>query len=111
MKPLADAIGLWTLGLGSRVVNPFEIQVQRKLMVLAVAAVLTTPVGQYPQQWNTVRRYCYPLTVTDYHSRFLLCCEGLQSTKEVTSLSVFEHLFREYGLTPQPGLEPKRAKV
>ena len=44
------------------------------------------------------RRYCYPLTVTDYHSRFLLCCEGLQSTKEVTALSVFEHLFREYGL-------------
>ena len=38
MKPLADAIGLWTLCLGSRVVNPFEIQVQRKLMVLAVAA-------------------------------------------------------------------------
>ena len=44
------------------------------------------------------RRYCYPLTVTDYHSRFLLCCEGLQSTKEVTALGVFEHLFREYGL-------------
>lgn len=42
------------------------------------------------------RRYCYPLTVTDYHSRFLLCCEGLQSTKEVTALSVFEHLFRQY---------------
>ena len=38
MKPFADAIGLWTLGLGSRVVNPFEIQVQRKLVVLAVAA-------------------------------------------------------------------------
>jgi transposase len=39
------------------------------------------------------RSYCYPLTVTDYHSRFLLCCEGLQSTREVTALSVYEHLF------------------
>lgn len=44
------------------------------------------------------RSYCYPLTVTDFHSRFLLCCEGLQSTRELTALSVYEHLFREYGL-------------
>tara|TARA_R110002049_G_scaffold165815_1_gene331702 strand:+ start:4212 stop:5135 length:924 start_codon:yes stop_codon:yes gene_type:complete len=27
------------------------------------------------------RQYCYPLTVTDYHSRFLLACEGLTCTK------------------------------
>lgn len=44
------------------------------------------------------RRYCYPLTVTDFHSRFLLCCEGLESTREAMALTVFEQLFRQYGL-------------
>ena len=44
------------------------------------------------------RRYCYPLTVTDFHSRFLLCCEGLESTREAMALTVFERLFRQYGL-------------
>ena len=44
------------------------------------------------------RKYCYPLTVTDYASRFLLCCEGLESTREQTAIVVFERLFREYGL-------------
>ena len=28
------------------------------------------------------RRYCYPLTVTDHASRFLLLCEALDSTRE-----------------------------
>jgi len=27
------------------------------------------------------RQYCYPLTITDYHSRYLLACEGLTCTK------------------------------
>jgi len=26
------------------------------------------------------RRYCYPLTLTDFASRYLLCCEALHST-------------------------------
>jgi transposase len=28
------------------------------------------------------KKYCYPLTITDQVSRFLLCCEGLESVKE-----------------------------
>lgn len=44
------------------------------------------------------RQYCYPLTITDYRSRFLLACEGLESTRETTALAVFEHTFREFGL-------------
>ena len=44
------------------------------------------------------RRYCYPLTITDSHSRFLLACEGLDTTKEQYAISVFERIFREYGL-------------
>ncbi len=44
------------------------------------------------------KRYCYPLTITDYHSRFLLACEGLESTKEVFAFTIFERIFKEFGL-------------
>jgi putative transposase len=44
------------------------------------------------------RRYCYPLTVTDFASRYLLCCEGLESTKEKYAFGVFERAFKEFGL-------------
>jgi transposase InsO family protein len=43
-------------------------------------------------------RYCYPLTVTDQASRFLLLCEALESTREETALTAFERLFAERGL-------------
>lgn len=44
------------------------------------------------------RRYCYPLTVTDHASRYLLLCEAMESTKEEGALSAFERLFKERGL-------------
>jgi len=44
------------------------------------------------------RQYCYPLTVTDHASRYLLCCEALSSTCEDYAFTVFERLFRERGL-------------
>lgn len=43
-------------------------------------------------------RYCYPLTVTDHASRYLLMCEALESTREDTAITAFEQLFRERGL-------------
>ena len=43
-------------------------------------------------------RYCYPLTVTDHASRFLLLCEALDSTREQPAITAFERLFRERGL-------------
>ena len=43
-------------------------------------------------------RYCYPLTITDYRSRYLLACEGLESTKETFAFTVFERVFKEFGL-------------
>jgi len=46
----------------------------------------------------TDHRYCYPLTITDFASRYLLCCEGLQSTREHFAFSVFERTFKDYGL-------------
>jgi transposase InsO family protein len=44
------------------------------------------------------KRYCYPLTVTDHASRYLLLCEALESTREDTAFIAFEQLFRERGL-------------
>ena len=44
------------------------------------------------------KRYCYPLTVTDHASRYLLMCEALESTREDTAFAAFEQLFRERGL-------------
>jgi transposase InsO family protein len=44
------------------------------------------------------RRYCFPLTVTDHASRFLLLCEALESTRENLAITAFEQLFQERGL-------------
>jgi len=43
-------------------------------------------------------RYCYPLTIADQHTRFLLTCHGLLSTETVTAKPIFERAFQEYGL-------------
>ena len=44
------------------------------------------------------KQYCYPLTITDYRSRYLLACEGLQSVRSEFAFSVFESAFKEFGL-------------
>lgn len=44
------------------------------------------------------RSYCYPLTMTDYASRFLICCEGIENTRTEEAQTVFEVAFKEYGL-------------
>jgi transposase InsO family protein len=44
------------------------------------------------------RRYCYPLTVTDHASRYLLLCEALTSTREDPAITAFATLFKERGL-------------
>lgn len=44
------------------------------------------------------RCYCYPLTVADRCSRFLLGCQGLLSTSYAGTRETLERLFREYGL-------------
>ena len=43
-------------------------------------------------------RYCYPLTVTDQASRYVLACEALESTKEAPVIEAFVRLFKERGL-------------
>jgi putative transposase len=44
------------------------------------------------------RRYCYPLTISDFASRYLIACEALSTTKETYAFSVFEAAFKEFGL-------------
>jgi transposase InsO family protein len=43
-------------------------------------------------------KYCYPLTVTDHASRYLLLCEALESNQEQFAFTAFERLFKERGL-------------
>lgn len=44
------------------------------------------------------RRYCYPLTVTDQASRYLLLVEALESTRQDPVIEAFVRLFKERGL-------------
>ncbi len=44
------------------------------------------------------RKYCYPLTITDQRSRYLLACDALESTKGSGAFPVFERTFGEFGL-------------
>ena len=58
-----------------------------------VVPVVTT---QPNDLWTAI--YCYPLTVADQHTRYLLACHGLLSTKGHGVHPIFDRLFREYGL-------------
>lgn len=42
--------------------------------------------------------YCYPLTITDSHSRCILACEGLLGPKLDDTKRILTKVFREYGL-------------
>lgn len=42
--------------------------------------------------------YCYPLTLTDQFSRFILLCEALESTKREPAQAALKHVFRAFGV-------------
>lgn len=44
------------------------------------------------------RQYCYPLTITDFATRYLLACEALATTQATFAFAVFERAFNEFGL-------------
>lgn len=61
--------------------------------------------ADYKGQFRTGNgRYCYPLTVADGFSRYLLGCQALSSTAVAEAKPVFTRLFKEYGL-------PKRIRT
>src|SRR5207245_931252 len=43
-------------------------------------------------------RYCYPLTISDHFSRYVIACESLEDTKGAGAQPVFEAAFEEFGL-------------
>ena len=55
--------------------------------------------GDYKGQFRMGdSRYCYPLTISDACSRFLLSCYGRSNTRHRFAKPVFEAAFEEYGL-------------
>lgn len=42
--------------------------------------------------------HCYPLTITDCFSRYLLACVALEGTKAGPAQAVFEETFQQYGM-------------
>lgn len=65
------------------------------------------PIERPNQQWSTDfkghfrtanRRYCYPLTVADSFSRYIIGCQALRANSFELTWPVFERLFREFGL-------------
>ncbi len=51
--------------------------------------------GQFPTK-NGV--WCFPLTISDQHTRYLLTCRALPDIKTLHARPVFERAFREFGL-------------
>src|SRR5262249_10138832 len=43
-------------------------------------------------------KLCYPFTLTDNYSRYLLCCKGLQGRGGSPTRPCWERAFKEYGL-------------
>jgi len=43
-------------------------------------------------------RYCFPLTITDNFSRYLLCCDAFEKIEVKGAIKSFEKVFYEYGL-------------
>src|ERR1700738_2300110 len=85
----------------------------RNAAVVALDTRASPPARSSPPLWSADfkgqfktgnGRYCYPLTVTDGFSRYLLGCQGLNSTSVEEAKPVFTKLFREYGL-------PKRIRT
>lgn len=51
--------------------------------------------GQFPMRDGV---WCFPLTIGDQHTRYLLACRGLPDVKTRGARPIFERAFREYGL-------------
>ena len=51
--------------------------------------------GQFRMRNNS---YCFPLTLSDFTSRFVISCEALSSTQADPCFPIFEEAFKEHGL-------------
>ena len=79
---------------------------KRRAKFRAMASYLSTPTAPNDlwcadfkgQFMMSNHQYCYPLTVSDAQSRFLLNCDALSSTEENPCFQSFEAVFEEFGL-------------
>lgn len=83
------------------------VPIQRRRRRLGHPGKPKTPVLAPNDVWSTDYtgqfrpgdgRYCYPLTVADGFSRYLLGCQALTSTAGAEAKPIFTRLFQEYGL-------------
>lgn len=44
------------------------------------------------------RSYCYPLTITDLYSRYILGCDGMSAISDEEARASFEMVFRSHGI-------------
>lgn len=74
---------------------------------LGHAPSVLAPITRANETWTTDfkgefrtgdRRYCYPLTLRDGWSRFVLRCDGLLARTHAATRGRFERAFAEYGL-------------
>ncbi|KTD77413.1 integrase core domain-containing protein [Legionella steigerwaltii] len=54
--------------------------------------------ADFKGQFRVGKPYCYPLTITDNYSRFLLVCDGLPGPRLKETMEGFKKAFIEYGL-------------
>lgn len=55
--------------------------------------------ADYKGQFDTHdKRACYPLTISDNYSRYLIACTGLEGPRHKETQEVFKEAFRKYGL-------------
>jgi putative transposase len=104
--PQANWPSRWTISQILRREGLIKETVQRRRKkghpgkpILAAAAPNELWCVDFKGQFKTLDgRYCYPLTVTDYHSRYLIGCRALLSTGMKGAIQVFKELFSKYGL-------------
>ncbi|MEJ2202272.1 MAG: IS481 family transposase [Desulfuromonadaceae bacterium] len=83
------------------------IRVQRRRKKVPAGQLPFSPVHQPNDVWSADFKgqfktkdgtWCYPLTIMDHQSRYLLACCNLEGTRFKPTKKAFEALFREYGL-------------
>jgi putative transposase len=93
------------------ILNRYDLVAHRKRGRRKAPDYLQTPLTRHSERPNEIwcadykgqfqlgnHRYCYPLTISDHFSRFLITCESLEDTKGAGAQPVFEAAFEEYGL-------------
>jgi putative transposase len=84
-----------------------RVKTPRRSRIRAHPGKPTAPITEPNGVWTTDFKgefktkdgiYCYPLTVQDSYSRFLLACQGFTGNLLIPTNRTFKRLFMEYGL-------------